>query len=710
MSLWRRYGRRAGGRSQAGAVTAPVKLINFADDGTFTRASEASVFSGGALTCYADDVLRPGVSLAYTLEGAGDNLAKAGAVDFRASAGWVNNATTINVDATNAPDGTATADLIDSNTGGAAVSNNWGFTDSGAGDYAWSCFLKDGPNVNETAVQIDLGGAGAYANHPLWTRDIAIRPGSAGAAVARIYPHRNGGGDANDSVYAWGAQLEQNDFATSYMCDASGTRARDDLFIPLATFTTLDTKRYYLDIKPAFASHTGRVAYVYYSTSGSNYLRMNNNLIQLFTSGGAPQIAGTWAAGDTLRLEFEPANGLMRLYRNGVFQSQAFSDAWTATGTTFYIGRTNTGANPFYGEMSDIYEVPVADGDPLLDYTEANVTRASLAWWLDQRVGSDPYPYYEAASGEARIAADGAVYVEGSRTNLTNAQVGGTGWGTGGTAPTITTDDSEAPNGETEATKIVWPTTTSSRVFDSSVSFTAGTTYVYTVWAKGDVGGEELRMRINWQDGTNTETDHTLTTSWAKYEISGSTAAGATAEQVRVAPSNTNGETVYVWGAQIEAGDFVSQLIDADGPLTRAGDSVTFAGTPAIIREGVYEIDVWPGISSAELEAVGIDRQVLYQSGNARLSLALSGGKVKARISNTTAVVGNILTWDAWQKLTITIDWPNDLMTISGATTGDGSHDITAVPEWPAASITIGYGSLQSEIFGAISQPRRVIP
>ena len=224
---------------------------------TFSRASTGyAQTSAGVLVPFASGELRR-TDKGVLIEGARTNLCLRSQEFDNAS--WTKVTASVTANATTAPDGTATADLLtDDATAGVTHRTSRNFTFS-AIQYMLSVYAKPNGRTwlglrtpSGTISSFNLSGAGAVGalNHTSsgiqalangWYRCwIVWTAGAASSAFGFDLQSADNtstyNGDGASGIYLWGAQLEAASFPSSYIptTTASATRAADVLTVPVS--------------------------------------------------------------------------------------------------------------------------------------------------------------------------------------------------------------------------------------------------------------------------------------------------------------------------------------------------------------------------------------------------------------------------------------------------------------------------------------------
>lgn len=229
------------------------------------------------------------------------------------------------------------------------------------------------------------------------------------------------------------------------------------------------------------------------------------------------------------------------------------------------------------------------------------------AYGAQFEVGSSPTPYQPMLSGGVVDLANplngAGIALEGVGTNLlTYSEQLNQGFWTKSDL-TIGADSAVAPDGSTNADKLIETATTNVHaVVKSAQSVSASTYYTFSVWLKA---GERVWARLYWYESATVYTasisfaSSTITSvsggitarivdsrnGWHRVAITRQTGAGVGLIEVGISPSTVDGVSslesylgdtskgIYAWGAQLEAGPFATSYIPTSGTtVTRAAD------------------------------------------------------------------------------------------------------------------------------------------
>ena len=227
-----------------------------------------------------------------------------------------------------------------------------------------------------------------------------------------------------------------------------------------------------------------------------------------------------------------------------------------------------------------------------------NPAKGLLVWGAQVEQGMAPsfyIPTTTAPNGAPRwdydpvtLALKGLL-IEEARTNLwlQSADASNAAWVPVGVviaAPTVTGNQTVAPDGTTTAASVVYPavatTNNASEVYQSITVGTAA--YTMSVWLRGNVGGEQVYLLTTRDTSLYYRTRVTLTTAWQRVTLTtGALTAGAWLFSIGcdlrdAAQTSTPAQTIYVWGAQLEQGAFPTSYIPTTAAaVTRAVDVAT---------------------------------------------------------------------------------------------------------------------------------------
>jgi len=220
--------------------------------------------------------------------------------------------------------------------------------------------------------------------------------------------------------------------------------------------------------------------------------------------------------------------------------------------------------------------------------------------------------------------------IEGSATNLLNwsesfqTTGGAVNWNFSAVNTTRGTVTTTNPTGSSGTVVKVEETTTNGVHATLSVpTASASTAYTFSVWAKAvertfvqlyENGGSSATNMVNLSNGNivsesvagNTRVTAIGTTGWYRIEMRFTTAAGQTSAncQMRLSTdgtttsyAGTTGSGIYVWGAQLEAGNGASSYIPTTtAAVTRAADQCFIADASPFQVSTTNGTLYWSGI------------------------------------------------------------------------------------------------------------------
>lgn len=196
------------------------------------------------------------------------------------------------------------------------------------------------------------------------------------------------------------------------------------------------------------------------------------------------------------------------------------------------------------------------------------------------------------------------------------------------------------------------------------------------------------------------------TTTYSRQEISGGSATtnmgvipadGRNLSGLGVTVSGTDHgahtEDNYIDLVQLEAGYYPTSAIrTTTASVTRPQDTLSYASGSypvGFLTDGVV-VTFAPDASSAEIVSASEDWRLVQVGANDYVQIVANGGVCKARLVCGGSVVGTLtITFSRGQALTITAKPSAGSITVSGATTGDGTNTGTGAAWASSATLYI---------------------
>lgn len=338
----------------------------------------------------------------------------------------------------------------------------------------------------------------------------------------------------------------------------------------------------------------------------------------------------------------------------------------------------------------------------LLDFRNANFTRASEAAAVDPRVGAD-WAFYDLTTpwpgvNVPRILPDGSVLLEGARTNYNPNSENYSGYLVSGT-PTLTPNQS-APDGTTNAYRIAYNAV--ENFYQPLAVLPDNQIFRATWYLRNNGGASGVIHYVNSKAGALLNNTPALTNLWVRGGLAGNSQSGASTMYQQLHSPDATIRDHFAWGAQVEVGTFPSSLIRTLGAsATRAADLLSFASIPDRMRSGRWRQRVTP-LHNGSINGVIIAQGVV---GNDEILFNASTGRISVTVGGVVMVSSNVLTLTALAPIDITLDAAAGSINVQGAAAGNG---VVVGTPWIFPQATTNFGSRSTgtaPLFAVFSRP-----
>ena len=313
------------------------------------------------------------------------------------------------------------------------------------------------------------------------------------------------------------------------------------------------------------------------------------------------------------------------------------------------------------------------------------------------------------APNVARILDDGALLIEGTRTNwvVKSEDISSGGWTTLN-SPAIVTDVSTAPDGIGLADRITYAVGGSAGQLRQTINSTVDTGMgVYSWWIRRPVATpQDARLYFKDRNNTNNILEEVAfsSTDWVRYIRVIDSGAGATSPIFGLLETNDGSDQgpFELWGAEYQPGAFPASHIRTDSRLLRDGDILSIANgnIDAQFFIGAWSVDV--GFEAATAEAP--TTQYLFWRDASNYLALVSGSTMRLRVAGDNYDITG-LSIARGDELTVEVDWVNNDMTV----TGGGGGTVSTSGAWSAGTTKIGSDGTGDHLWGTITPPLALV-
>ena len=273
----------------------------------------------------------------------------------------------------------------------------------------------------------------------------------------------------------------------------------------------------------------------------------------------------------------------------------------------------------------------------------------------------------------------------------------------------ITPNSASSPDGTLNADKIVFTNDGGIGRLDQDVTVLDGLDYTISIYARGEVGGEQVMFAF--KDGSNAGSNgiiRTLTNEWVRYEETFTSTGTSRGLQVRF-ESATPAQTIYLWGAQLEQDEFATSYISTTTAEVVRNADLAIADYISNVDGGVLLLDMKQLVEKGENYTIQLDDD--SSSDRVMLRYSASSNSIFAGIwSATTSQWSTSFNFGAdtdfnkfavrWQANDFSL-WVNGVEVGTSSTTGTVPVSLTKVRMTSsfASTSSIGFKVKQLSVY-----------
>ena len=441
--------------------------------------------------------------------------------------------------------------------------------------------------------------------------------------------------DGTEKFICWGAMLEQQSFATSYIPTQGATSTRlQDIATNSGNASLINSEEgvLYAEISIDTTLGVGSDITLIDSSNTADFIRFTNdggtNKVNMYFRYNGVSNFHTFIGDTTIfkKYAIQWGNGEVNYYVNGVLKETDFTTMPTLNVfDKLHFSNTGSSNRAFTGDIKAlaVFKTALTDASlRSLTYPPAvattfdldfdtiaeqfTFTRGSEATFVNaqgliQSTASNDAPRLDYSTGAE------AFLLEPQSTNLVqySEDFGQSYWRKLGN-PTITDNQVESPNGDLTA-DLFEATENSSRIDLNNVLLSA-ITYTASIYVKSSGSGSNS---FKFYAFGGTQNIFSATNEWVKYSFT-VTPSYTTALVFEALNTNTS---VYIWGAQLEQQSYATSYIPTSGASATRNQELCNNATPVINSE--------EGTLYAEIEA-------LTSTQAATIMISISNGSTNA--------------------------------------------------------------------------------